>query len=576
MACAAGLFLALALASAPSQAGGEAPFSCTLPEGYQPFAAMANDPDAWQAFNADRSARFFVERRLLESLGARADLAVRNLRVSVWQARFGRSEGFSAEDWKGSWGGLPDAAGLTVRYPHPLDKKAMAAVERIAIVHDQFMHFAWEGPAAGLPAALTCAASFRVPDAWIPPPPPAVDVHRGLAPGTEARAFPWQLHVNVDLTGWLERAAIEISVRATAAQPDGAAPAEEAWRLPEGALKLSGGAAECRYRLDAKGKLEGLGAWGIALSPTGDLAACDAAWLAAPDPGPGRFLPPAWLLEVQHPAHLVLIGPHAAKPALDEVNQRSSTRFAAVPAGRSWPFFLAGRFEPRLQAGIAWHLRKDAKALTPDLPVEALARLQTALHAWLPDFQPRASVVSFPGIGDRVLPGLYVLDETREWFSQPADALLGGLTRRTWLARLAAASCFGVELRGSGSGAPVLENALAEYAAARLLEACDWKEDAAALRAWWAKAEAAAGPLPTPLTLLRAEDVLGSQRLLTAGALFWSRGEDDWGTRESLDRILRPMLAARRPWSTEDLLAAIPKEPDRARAAQFLYTVEHP
>jgi hypothetical protein len=566
MACAAGFVLALA--TALSQAGEVAPFSCTLPEGYQPFTAVAGDPDAWEAASADQVARFFVEHRLLESLGAKAELVARDQRVNFWQARFGRLEGFSAEEWKGVWGGLPEAAGFTVRYPR--EKQAMAAVERIGIVHDHFIHFVWEGPAAGLPAALACAESFRVPDAWIPAPPPSVDVYRGMAPGTEARSYPWRLDVQLDLVPWAQSGVIEVRVRATPAHAGGALPSAEAWRLPNGALSLTTAPGEMKYRLDPLGEPANLANWGIGVSPMSDLAACDAIWLAIPDPGPGRFLPPAWTLEATHPGHMVLVGPNGAKPVFDEVKQYSATSFAAVPAGRSWPFFLAGRFEERLHAGIVWKLRKDAKTLTPDQPVAAIARLHAALRAWMPSVPARLSIVSFPGIGDRVLPGLIVLDENREWFSQPMDATLSGLTRRTWLARLVGASCFGVELRGSGNGAPVLENALAEYAAFRLLEAADWKKDAAALRGFWTKSEAAAGPLPMPLTLLPLEDVLGSQRILTAGALFWTQLEADT-ERKGLDEILRKALAANRAWSTQDLTSAAPQPVSRIES--LLYSI---
>lgn len=551
MACAAGLLLALA--PALCQDAGEVPFGCTLPEGYRAFAAVPGAAEEWEAASADGTARFLIQHFLLESPGARADLVARDLGRQVWRAQFGGLEGFDLSEWQGGWGGLPHAAGHTVRYVQ--DKRAMAVVERIGIVHDHLVHFTWEGPASGLSDALTCAGGFRVPDAWIPLPPPAKDVHRGSAPGSEALTFPWSLEVALDLVAWTERGVIEVAVRAEPITVGGAPPEADAWRLPLQAISLLGKPGEVRYRLDPKGDPDQLAIWGILVSPQNDLAACDAAWLAAPDPGPGHFLPPAWTLEATHPGHLVVVGPNLAKTVFDEVSQRSQTRFATVPAARSWPFFLAGRFEDRLHAGIVLKLRKDAKALTADLPVAALARLQSVLQAWMPGFQPRASVVSFPGAGDRVLPGLYVLDETREWFSQPMDSLLGTLTRRSWLARMAAASCFGVELRGSGNGAPVLENALAEYAAARLLEAADWQKDAEALRAWWNQSEQTAGELPMPLTLLPPEDVLGSQRILTAGARFWTNAEKRCG-RTELDGILRQVLAAGQPWNTEDLVSA--------------------
>jgi len=554
MACAAGLILALASALIQDPAGA-ADFQCVLPEGYAAFQRVPGAGATWDAAARDAKSRFQVQYFELEVPGARAELVARDLRQRVWDASFGRQTGYGAFAWQGVWGGLPDSAGHTVRYTR--DAVKMAALERIGIVHDRLVHFSWEGPEGGLQAALTCAESFRVPDAWIPAPPPAVDLHRGLAPGSEARPFPWSLAVKVDLAAWQERGVIEVSVRAASVEPGGALPAAGAWRLPDAASALPGAEGEARYRLDPQGGEAGLARWGIARSPQDDLAACDAAWVAAPDPGPGRFLPPAWTLEVEHAGHVFVAGPDPARPVFDEAAQRARTRFAAVPAGRSWPFFLAGRFDERLHAGTVWKLRKDAKALTPDLPVAALARLQGQLSTWMPGFQRRASLVSFPGIGDRVLPGLIVLDESREWFAQPMDSPLGGLTRRIWLARMVAASCFGVELRGSGNGAPVLENALAEYAAARLLEGAGWKQDAESLRAWWSQAEAQAGPLPLPLSLLPPEDVLGSQRILTAGARFWMQLETAWATRAKLDAVLQQAVRSGRPWSTQDLVASL-------------------
>lgn len=565
MACAAGLFFALLSALSQEVAG--ARFQCTLPEGYLAFTPVAGQPAAWESSSADKKARFQVQYFELETPGAQAELVARDLRSRL-KASFGQLPGFALTEWKGDWGGLPAAAGHTLRYQR--EQLDMAAIDRIAIVHDQLVHLNWEGPASGLPQALTCAASFRVPDEWIPQPPPALDVHRGSAPGTEAQDFPWRLEVSVNLVAWSKSGVIEVRVRALPRSAGGALPEAAAWRLPNAALTLTTKPGEVEYRLDPLGAPENLAQWGIAVSAMSDLAACDAIWLAIPDPGAGNFLPPAWSLEATHAAHMVLVGPDGAKPVFDEVKEYSTTRFGAVPAGRSWPFFLAGRFEERLHAGIVWKLRKDAKTLTPDQPVAAISRLHAALRAWMPGLPARLGMASFPGIGDRILPGLIVLDENRDWFSQPMDAQLGGLSRRTWMARLVAASCFGVELRGSGNGAPVLENALAEYAAARLLEAADWKQDAEALRAWWAKSEAAAGPLPMPLTLLPVEDVLGSQRILTAGAQFWSQLEAELG-RQRLDEILRQALAAGRPWSTRELTATSPQSAGRIEA--LLYTI---
>jgi hypothetical protein len=556
--------LLLACPPATLQQAGGIPFVCAPPDGYAAFAPVAGQTEAWESANA-AGARILVQRFQLESPGARADLVARESRESVWKANFSLLDGFAIEEFAGDWGGIPAAAGHTVRYVR--DARAMAVLERIAVTGDRLVLFTWEGAADGLAGALVSAVSFQVPDAWIPPPAPTFDATHGLASGSAARAFPWRLAVRVDLVAWIAEGGMEVSVRAEPA--DGAPDAPLAWLLPPGARALDAASGEALYRLEPAGRPEALVPWGIAVSSQGDLGACDAGWVAVPDPGPGNWLPPEWTLEIAHPGHWSVLGPDAAQGSFDAAAQCARTRFAPVRAGSAWPFFLAGRFEKRLHGGIVWHLRLDAQAITPDEPVLALAKLQRALHDWLPATAGAWTLVSFPGLGDRALPGLFVLDETRGWFAEPADGRLGVLGRRAWLARLAASSCFGVRLRGSGSGAPVMEVALAEYAAARLLERAGWTQDAVELRAGWKTAEEALGALPVPVTLLPSEDVFGAGRILTRGARAWSAVESRCG-REAFDQILADAAARGTAWSTQDLLAALPAAA-RAPAAEILY-----
>lgn len=566
MALLAALLPPLALAFA--QQAAEVPFACELPADYPAFAPVAGQAEAWESAARDGSAHFLVRRFQLESAGARAAGVARQLRDQVWgPARIGVRE-LEFTEFAGGWGGVPETAGHTVRYR--TDDRRLAAVERFAVLHDQLVHFLWDGPEAGLPAALDAAASFRVPDAWIPAPPPDRDLHRGLAPGSEARALPWSLEVRLDFVSRRDDGDVEIGVRARPA--DGGAPlsaAEAAWRLPPGAQAI-GPAADgfFRYRLPA-GDLpeQPLAAFGLIYSPQGDLAALDAAgWLAVPETPPGPWLPPSWTLEALHPGHSSLLAPAPWSLTSELGEAGASTRVGPVPAGLCWPLFVTGRFQKRLSGGATWQLRLDAKAIVPDEAVDVLLRLAALDAQWMGGGDgPAPAVLSFPGLGDRALPGLFVLDETRDWFNKAADSALGGLDRRAWLARLVAGARFGGRLRGSGSAAPVLENALAEWYAARLCEAAGFEEAAAALRSSWTAAEAAAGPLPTPLALMPAEEIFAAGRLRTGGARFWTALEAFAG-RAALDGLLRGFAAAGAPWTTRELEAALAASlpPERA------------
>lgn len=542
--------LALALAQQP----GGAPFECGLPEGYAPFAAVPDQEQAWEASSS--ASRFLVRRFQLESAGARAGAVLRRLREQAWgPAALAVSE-IAFEDWSGGWGGVPETAGHTVRYV--LDGRRMAVVERVAVLRDTLVHFLWDGPETRLAEALAVAASFRVPDAWIPPPPPDRDPHRGVAPGSEARALPWRLEVRLDFLTHRESGELEVAVRAIAEPEQGSWDAP-AWRLPPGAVDLGSDAAGFRRYLlrPSADAFQPFLAWGLRSSPQGDLAAFDAGWLAVPETPPGAWLPPGWSLEAHHPGHQGFVGPAAWTTATQLGEQGAVTRIGPVPAARCWPYFVSGRFQPRRVQDLTWRLRLDAKAIVPDEAAAALLALDRAADAWLgAPADGGWTLVSFPGAGDRVLAGLFVLDEDRDWFSQPADAALAGLPRRALLARLVAARRFGAQLRGSGHAAPVLEAALAEWAAARILDAAGFAADAAALRTFWESTEAAAGPLDRPLALLPASELHAAGRLLTAGARFWSALEARVG-RAALDAALRGFAAAGAPWSTQDLERAL-------------------
>ena len=82
----------------------------------------------------DGKSRFQVQYFELEGPGAKADLVARDLRTRVWDASFGRQTGYGAFAWQGVWGGLPDAAGHTVRYARDAVKMSVAsAVGRASV-----------------------------------------------------------------------------------------------------------------------------------------------------------------------------------------------------------------------------------------------------------------------------------------------------------------------------------------------------------------------------------------------------------------------------------------------------------
>ena len=561
--------LALALA----QQAGDPPFRCTLPLDYGAFVLVAGQEQAWESLHERGGARCLVQRFQLDASGARADSVLQSLRQQAWGTASLLVGELSFTAWEGDWGGVPETAGHTVRYR--LEGRALAMVERVAVIGDQLVHFLWEGPVESVEVGLAAAASFRVPDAWIPPPPPDRDLHRGVAPKSETLPLPWTLEIQLDFLSRREQGDLEVGVRAHPVASGSEPPTTPEWVLPAGAVDLgSDRDGFRRYRLSGSGDpFQPLLGWGMRYSDQGDLAALDTdRWLAVPRMPPGNWGRPGWLLEALHPGHQSLLGPAGWTQTTELGDQGARTRIGPVPAGRCWPFFLSGRFQKRQTVGVNWHLRLDAKAIVADAAVATLHKLMDAANAWLGVAEvPQWTVVSFPGLGDRALPQIFVLDEQREWFQKPADGRLGSWNRRAWLARLVASSRFGAQLHGSGSAAPVLENALSEWAAARLLDAAGFTAEAKELRAAWDEAELAAGALPRPLSQMPAEEVLASARLLSAGARFWTALEQTVG-RETLDRTLRAFLAAGVPWTTQQLERALAAEdPVRAETLRAFF-----
>ncbi|MDA1260601.1 MAG: hypothetical protein O3A20_08250, partial [Planctomycetota bacterium] len=408
------------LAFAAAQQTGDPPFTCALPQGYSAFAPVSGRSEAWESKTEAGDARFLVERFLLDGYGAHADSVLRDLKQRAWGTTALEAEEISFTAWSGQWGGVPEIAGHTVNYKKE-GKQPGAVVERVAVVGEQMIHFLWDGPATRIAEGLDTADRFRIPDVWIPAPAVDRDLHRGLAPGSEALALPWALEIRLDFVSRRDQGDLDVAVRAKPVAEGGRIPARAEWNLPPGAIDL--GTDEdgfIRYRLSASADPnQPLFAWSLLYSPQGDLAAFDPIWLALPAEPPGRWLPPSWSLEARHPGHVELLGPTEWMHKHELEEQGALTQVGPVPAGLCWPFFVSGRFQKRQQSGTTWYLRLDAKAIVPDEAVAALHRLVKAADAWLGVPGDGAwTVVSFPRAGDRVLPGLFVLDEEQEWFAK--------------------------------------------------------------------------------------------------------------------------------------------------------------
>ena len=547
------------------------PFSMELPPGYGAFEQTGPGDETWKARRGDALGQFLVQHLLVSTPGADVASVARDVR-GMWERNLRGLEA-TVEAWQGPWGGF-DGAGADIRYTR--GESDNVALERVLLLGEHLVHAVWEGPAAQKEQALEALKSFRVPGAWIPVPPPETDPYSGLGPAGAERPFPGTLRIHVDLTGLPGQQQLVVEVVWDA--PEGVDAG--GWLLPPAATPVEredGEGQGIRYRLRVDDMAGAGGPYGMARPPLGPgLAALDAAWLAVPnalfDDGPG-YQAPAWSLRVSFPATLTVFSDGPGKSSFADQQSFLVADFAELQPGRAWPYFLAGSYKPQKAGARTWYLRLDAKAPTPDLAVRGVERLEAALAKWLPAARGSRSVVSFPGIGDRALPGLLVLDEAAGWFSEPLDATREGLSRRTWLARAVAAGSFGASLRGLGSAAPFLEASLAEYAAWRLLEA-EWPEDAAALEAHWKAREAALGPLPMPLSMMPAEDAFGARRLQSRGALVWQAIERRAG-RAQLDALLDRALAIGRPWSTQELQRALEESEESAESDWAVFFRDH-
>lgn len=558
----------LLLLARPAAQSAEPPFRFDLPAGYGAFVEQTEQPGWWIASAVEPPAAFTVRHQFVEAAGADPVRFAEWRRRDYWEpALAGASPRLEA--WQGTLGGGP-AAGSIVRFR--LREREHVVIERFQIHYDHLIALTWEGPPEAAADANARLDRFVPPASWRPP-PLASDLGRGGGPAP----LPPLGHFEVTLDAAREAgAALEVTLLFQAA-PWLAERGRLRWRVPGAAepveLELDRGACKLVYTLRHDGDPGLAAAFGLAIDGL-DLAACQASgWLAAPllpelDAEPQRpVTPPSWRLEARVPAHLRALA--AAAPAEERLDAASGARvfqFPRVAPGAGWPFVVVGQFAPVEIAGLRFWRRSGAKARDADAPLRFLARAAAALAARLPAAAAlRWEVASFPGAGDRVLPGLLLLEERRGWLSQPLDqadpaAAAGSssalVTRRRGLAELAVARAFGLELRGAGSGAPFLEASLTAWLAGELLADLGFVAEAEAIAAAWEAHDDAAGPLPAPLSLLPRADLAGAQRLLDRGPRVW-QALAGRGGRQQLDAVLDEALKRGGFWTTEDLRVAL-------------------
>ncbi|MGB0954047.1 MAG: hypothetical protein ACPG31_12570 [Planctomycetota bacterium] len=544
------------------------PFEFDLPQGYAAFEPSGHG--AWTSLRDDANASFRVHHFEIER-GALPEAIAQYIRDNSWNPTLANVE-HSMEAWKGTIDGIP-GAGWIIQYKNGAQN--LVVLQRIATQGDRMVMLVWEGPANAQSGIEKLLDGFRIPADWLAVPPPEVDIYRGMGPRADMQPFPGSLSIEVQVHAFFELEAIDVTVDYL----PGLGPVAEGpltWHLPAGAIALpldeDLGGRRKRYRIPLH-EDAGLGSpFGITRVGANSFSALDPQWLAIPSVADDltRLYPPAWSLRLLHPSNLEPLAGVLEEQAFNETHKALHTSFQSHQAGLIWPFFLVADYELRQTSGVNWHLRLDSKASLEEDTMREIVRLRNALEHWLPGGAKSWTVASFPWIGDRVMPGLLVLDEQRGWFHQPVDALDQGLTRRVQLARLLCQERAGIRQHGLGSASFFLDASLAEYLSARLLEQAGNQNDADALQASWRLAEAQAGELLLPLSLHEIGDLYGPRRLLSFGPLVWQAMEQACG-REAFDAFLQETLAQPGWWSTQDLEARLKKvAPDVDWDAFFL------
>ena len=562
----AGLLSTLLLVVA--QQASPLPFEFDLPQGYAAFHPA--EAGAWSSMRADGLASFRIHHFEIER-GALPKAVAEFIRQNSWEPTL-KDVPHEIAPWEGVIDGH-EAAGWVIDYRN--GSQSLTVVQRIAIQGDRMVMLVWEGPSPARESVEGLFDAFRIPSDWLAIPPPEVDIYRGLGPSADMQPFPGSLAIDVQVPSFSALEALDILVTYT----PGLGPVADgplSWHLPAGATALpladDLGGRRTFYRIPLH-EDAGLGSpFGITRVGIHSFTALDPQWLAVPSVADDitRLIPPAWSLQLLHPAHLEPLGGVVASKSFDESAKAIRTTFHSHEAGLAWPYFLVGDYELRQTGGVTWHLRLDSKASLEEDAMREAVRLQKALEKWMPGGSKDWTMATFPWVGDRVLPGLLVLDEQRGWFDQPVDALDQGLTRRVQLARLLCQERAGIRRHGLGSASLFLDASLAEYLSWRLLSASGNQDDADALYASWRTAETQAGPLPAPLSLLEIGDLYGPRRLLSFGPLVWRAAEQACG-REAFDTLLREVLGTPGWWSTADLETRLAKAaPDVDWEAFFL------
>jgi hypothetical protein len=437
----------------------------------------------------------------------------------------------------------------------------LAVLERVLVQADHLVLSSWEGPQLGLDSARAAMASLQPPISWRPSPPQEEDFERGLG---KKKAAPISLgHYSIKLSTHLQANALNVELEFQPSPALGNLQVMDWWIPGEEPRKSTGenGLHRIRYSLNLGKDAEQAAKVGVVLSGH-SIGLLDSTWLAVPlleDVDPQQILPPSWNLTLEVPAfdHALSWTTPTSNKVLDSSPVRELT-FPTLAPGNAWPFAIIGQYRKYKDGAHPIWLRSGSRSREYQAPLTFLDNLDRGLLDWLPGNEDPWRLATFPGAGDRMLPGLAILDEKKDWLQTPLDAAYGNGTRRKGLAELITSRKFGLQLRGLGTAAPFLEVSLAEYSAWRLLRLLEHSKESANMLLSWKQREASLPAVRIPLSLTPRDDLLGPQRLLSRGALVWRMLANEVG-EDCLDACLNAALRDGGQWSTEDLRLSLEK-----------------
>ena len=548
------LLAALALALSP-QSTDELPFKMELPGDYVPFLKDDGDTPTWVALHPSGNARFTAVHYLLANAGATSAAVAQDHRARIWTP-FLDGVKYQITPWIGPWAG-DQAAGTDIQYSR--NGSEMAVIERVLVQADHLTLVSWEGPQHDMEPARKALSSFQPPFSWRPKPPQQEDFDRGL--GSNPAPLFSLGHYDLQLSTHLQPGTLHIKLDFQPSAELGTLQSIQWWIPAQESKKTTAieGKHHLEYALEFGDDPELAASMGISLSGH-TIGLLDSTWLAVPllqDINSDQVLAPSWTLSLAIPAF-----DHALSwcaPITNKVLGSSGARkisFPSISSGRAWPFALVGQYRKHNEGPYPMWLRSGSRSREYRAPLQFLVDLEGTMLDWLPGNVDPWSLATFPGAGDRMLPGLAILDEKKEWLQSPLDAAYGSGTRREGLAELISTRKFGLLLRGKGTAAPFLEISLAEYSAWRLLRIQGHSKEAANMLLNWKKREANLPPVRTPLSLMLREDLLGPQRLLSRGALVWVHLSELVG-EDRLDACLNAALREGGWWTSEDLRLAL-------------------